>query len=44
MWCNPEEGWQFQQESTNEQNFSTFLFDVVLLRPVAEVDQSKFSN
>ncbi len=44
IWRNLEEGWQFQQESTNEQNFSTFLSNVVPLRLVIKVDQSEFSN
>jgi hypothetical protein len=44
IWRNPEEGWQFQQESIDEQRLSTFLFDVVPLRPVVEGDQSEFSN
>jgi pinin len=38
------EGWQFQQESTDEQNFSTFPSDFVPLKPVAEGDQPEFSN
>jgi len=44
MWHNQEEGWQFQQESTDEQSFSTFPSDFVPLRPVAEGDQPEFSN
>ncbi len=44
IWRNQEEGWQFQQESTNEQSFSTFPSDFVPLRLVAEGDQSEFSN
>jgi hypothetical protein len=44
IWRNLEEGLQFQQESTNEQSFSTFPSHVVPLRPVAEGDQSEFSN
>jgi len=38
IWRDPEEKWQFQQESTDEQNFSTFPYDIVPLRPVAEGD------
>ncbi len=44
IWRNPEERWQFQQESTNEQKISTFPFDVLPLKPVAEGDQSEFAN
>jgi hypothetical protein len=44
IWRNQEEGWQFQQESTDEQSFSTFPSDFVPLRPVAEGVQSEFSN
>ncbi len=44
IWCNQEEGWHFQQESTDEQSFSTFPSDFVPLRPVAEGDQPEFSN
>jgi len=38
------EGWQFQQESTDEQSFSTFPSNFVPLRLVAEGDQPEFSN
>jgi hypothetical protein len=44
IWRNQEEGWQFQQESTNEQSFSTFPSGFVPLRLVVEGDQSEFSN
>jgi len=44
IWHNPKERWQFQQESIDEQSFSTFPSHVVPLRPTAEGDQSKFSN
>jgi len=44
IWRNQEEAWQFQQESTDEQSFSTFLLDFVPLKPVAEGDQSEFCN
>jgi hypothetical protein len=44
IWHNLEERWQFQQESTDDKSFSTFPFDVVPLRPIAEGDYSKFSN
>ncbi len=42
--CNSKERWKFQQESTNEQIFSTFPFDVAPLRIVREGDQSEFLN
>jgi pinin len=38
------EGWQFQQESTDEHSFSTFPSDFVPLKPVAKGDQPEFSN
>jgi hypothetical protein len=44
IWRNPEERWQFQQESTDEQSFSTFPSNVVPLRPIVEGDQFEFSN
>jgi hypothetical protein len=44
IWRNQKAGWQFQQESTDEQSFSTFPFDFMPLRAVAEGDQSEFSN
>jgi len=44
IWRNSEEKWQFQQESTNEQNFPTFPYDSVPLRLVVEGDQSKFAD
>ncbi len=44
IWRNQEEGWQFQQESTDEQNFSIFPFNFSPLRLVAEGDQSGFSG
>ncbi len=44
IWHKEEEGWQFQQESIDEQSFSTFPFNVVPLRPVAEGDQSEFAE
>ncbi len=43
IWRNQEEGWQFQQESTDEQIFSIFSSNFAPLRPVAEGDQSDFS-
>jgi hypothetical protein len=44
IWRNQEEGWQFQQESTDEQSFSIFPSNFSPLRPVAEDDQSEFSG
>jgi len=44
IWRNQEAGWQFQQESTDEQSFSTFPSGFMPLRAVAEGDQSEFSN
>jgi hypothetical protein len=43
IWCRAEERWQFQQESANEQIFSTFPSDAVPLRLLGG-DQSEFSN
>jgi hypothetical protein len=43
IWCNQEEGWQFQQESTYEQSFSIFPSNFAPLRLVAKGDQSDFS-
>jgi len=37
------EGWQFQQESTDEQSFSIFSSNFAPLRPIAKGDQSDFS-
>ncbi len=44
IWRDPEERWQFQQQSTDEQKFSTFPYDIVPLRPIAEGDQSEFGD
>jgi hypothetical protein len=44
IWHNQEEGWRFQQESTDEQNFSIFPSNFSPLRPVAEGVQSKFDG
>ncbi len=38
IWRNQEEGWQFQQESTDEQSFSIFPSNFSPLRPIAEGD------
>ncbi len=44
IWRNQEGEWQFQQESADEQSFSTFASNVTPLRPVAEGDQSDFAE
>jgi len=43
IWGNPEEGWQFQQESIDEQSFSTFPSNVVPFGLVGSGDQFDFS-
>jgi hypothetical protein len=42
IWRSQEGEMRFQQESTNEQNFTTVPSNVAPLRPVAEGAQSKF--
>ncbi len=42
VWRDPEAKWQFQQETTYEQCFSTFPSNFEPLRPVAEGAQSEF--
>jgi len=42
IWRNQEGEWQFQQESTNEQKFSTVASNFAPLTPVAEGVQSEF--
>jgi len=42
VWCDSEAKWQFQQESIDEQCFSTFPSNFEPLRPVAEGAQSEF--
>jgi hypothetical protein len=44
IWQNQEGVWQFQQESTNEQSFSTFPSNFAPLRLVAEGHQSEFAD
>jgi hypothetical protein len=44
IWRDPEEKWLFQQESTDEESFSTLPSDFIPLRPVAEGDESEFSK
>ncbi len=42
IWRSQEGEWRFQQESTDEQNFSTFASNVSPLTPVVEGVQSEF--
>jgi len=42
IWRNQEGEWQFQQELTNEQKFSTVASNFAPLTPVAEGVQSEF--
>ncbi len=42
IWRDLEGKWQFQQESTDEQNFSIFPSNFAPLRPVVEGEQSQF--
>jgi hypothetical protein len=42
VWRDPEAKWQFQQESTNEQCFSTFPSNFEPLTPVVEGVQFEF--
>jgi hypothetical protein len=44
IWQNQEGVWQFQQESTDEQNFFVFPSNFAPLRPVAEGVQSEFAE
>jgi len=44
IWQNQEGVWQFQQESTDEQSFSTFPSNFAPLRPIAEGHQSEFAD
>jgi hypothetical protein len=44
VWRNQEGVWQFQQESTDEQNFSMFPSNFAPLRPVAEGVQFEFAE
>jgi hypothetical protein len=44
IWRNQEARWKFQQESTDEQSFSTFPSDFIPLKAVAKGDQFEFSN
>jgi len=42
IWRSQEGEWRFQQESSDEQHFSTFGFNVSPLTPVVEGAQSEF--
>jgi len=44
IWRDLERKWQFQQKSTDEQNFSIFPSNFAPLKPVAEGDQSEFAD
>ncbi len=44
VWCDSETKWQFQQESTDKQCFSTFPSNFEPLRLVAEGAQSEFDG
>jgi hypothetical protein len=43
VWHDAGERWQFQQESTDEQHFSTVPSNFEPLKPIHEGVQSKFS-
>ncbi len=42
IWRNQEGGWRFQQESTDEQNFTTIPSTFEFLKPIMEGAQSEF--
>jgi hypothetical protein len=44
IWQNQEGGWRFQQESTDEQKFSTVPSTFALLKPIREGAQSEFDG
>jgi len=44
IWRNKYGGWQFQQQSSNEQRFSTFTSNFEPLSPVHEGTQSEFGE
>jgi hypothetical protein len=44
IWRDAGERWQFQQEFTDEQNFSIFPSNFTPLNPVAEGTQSEFAG
>jgi hypothetical protein len=43
VWKDQDGGWKFQQESTDEQQFSTILSNFEPLRPIHEGTQFEFS-
>jgi len=43
IWQDQEKGWRFQQESTDEQNFTTVLSNFEPLRSMHEEAQSEFA-
>ncbi len=44
IWRNQEGGWRFQQESADEQNFTTVPSTFELLKPIMEGTQSEFDG
>jgi hypothetical protein len=44
IWQSQEGEWQFQQESTDEQSFTTIASSITPLRPVAKGAQSEFDG
>jgi hypothetical protein len=44
LWQSQEGEWQFQQESTDEQNFTTIASNVTPLNPVAKGVQYEFTE
>jgi len=44
IWRDSEGKWQFQQESTDEQSFSILPSNFAPLKPIAEGDQSEFTD
>ncbi len=44
IWRNQEGGWRFQQESADEQNFTTVPSTFELLKPIMEGAQSEFDG
>jgi len=44
IWQDREGGWRFQQETTDEQNFTTVPSDFEPLRPIYEGAQSEFAE
>jgi len=44
VWQSQEGEWRFQQESTDEQNFTTIPSTIAPLKPIAEGAQSEFDG